>query len=155
MSRASSAARPIRVLLLGQQQLVQAGLRLLLKGADGFEVVDAVSADGRPRADIVLVDIDGRSNTTLTTLAPNLPKNARIVMLGSVLDAATLAMAFRQGVAGAVLKKEPPRVLLEALRHVADGEVWLDRAATTILVSGLSDAAAPLSRAAKRAHRAP
>ena len=137
-------------MLLGQQQVVLAGLRLLFEHEDGFTVV-AEGGAAPTGADVVVIDIDGRSNDLLTVLSPNLPRGTRIMMLGSVLDGETLALAFRHGVTGAVLKKDPPEVLLEAVRHVADGEVWLDRKATARLVDGLRDLPSATSPEAKRA----
>ena len=150
MTSPPSNSRSICVKLLGHQQIVLAGLRLILQGEEGFTVMDSTTGDPA-RADVILIDVDGRSRDLLTVLSSNVPRGSRILMLGSVLDADTLRLALRQGVTGAVLKKEPPRVLLEALRAVADGEVWLDRASTAQLVAGLSDGTP--SRAARRSEQ--
>ena len=151
MTLPAAKRRSIRVLLLGQQKIVLAGLRLLLEREAGFTVMDDTT--GGPRADMVLLDVDGRSDDLLTVLSANLPRGSRIVILGSELNADTLGVALRHGVTGALLKKASPRVLLEALRAVADGEVWLDQAATAHLVAALSADPPTVSREARRLER--
>ena len=138
-------SRAVRVLLLGGQPLVLAGLRLLLQSETGFTVVgEGViprSAEGRTdgtdgpvpsisgtskKPDVVILDIDGGAEALLIVLSPSLPRGTRMMILGSVFDQTSLALAFQHGVTGAVLKQETPEVLLEAIRKVHEGQVWLD-----------------------------
>lgn len=149
---APPSQRPIRVLLTGYHQIVLAGLRLLLE-REGFTVVGGGTSDGPQRADVIVIDIDGRADDLLTALSPDVPAGARRMMLGSVIDASTLALALRHGITGVVLKGEPPHVFLEAVRHIADGEIWLDRASTAHLVAGLSGVTPSLSREANRSEQ--
>ena len=151
--------RSIRIFLLGSQPVVIAGLRLLLDGVDGFSVVgDAAipgaaddASDGRDvplppldrsvaNADVILFDLDGGTDYLLPVLAPAVHHGTRIMLVGSDLPQETLALAFRHRVTGAVLKSEPLEVLLDAFRHVHDGQVWLNRSSTTQLLAGLAEA---------------
>ena len=166
----SNAPRAIRVFLFGSQPVVMAGLRLLFESADGFSVVGKAAlppasawpaeGDGVPvpaidsspkRPDVILVDIDGGTDSLLPVLSPSVPRGTRVVILASALDEHSLALAFRHGVTGAVLKSEAPEVLFDAVRQVHAGQVWLDKSSTTQLVVGLSEAPQTVSREARRA----
>lgn len=153
MNRSASQWRPTQVLLLGRQPIVLAGLRLLLEADRRFSVIqeagDGSDVSSWP-ADVILIDVDGGGIDRLASLLTSVHQGGRIMILGTSFDQRMLTLAFQQGVTGAIRKLEPPDILLDALETVAGGEMWLDRAVTAELVSGLSSDAPRLSREARR-----
>jgi DNA-binding NarL/FixJ family response regulator len=121
----------IRVLLVDDDALVRAGLRMILSSAadldvvgeagDGAEVVDAVRAH---RPDVVLMDIrmprvDGLAATARVTALPRPP---RVVVLTTFGLDDYVFRALEAGASGFLLKDTPPRELIEAVRIVAAGD---------------------------------
>jgi len=144
----------IRVLLVDDDALVRSGLRMMLAGAAGLEVV-AEAADGREvlgavdrhRPDVVLMDIrmpqlDGIAATRLLCAQPHPPA----VLVLTTFDADELVLrALQAGAAGFLLKDTPPAEIVRAVELVHAGEGMLSPAVTRrliALVAGDSDAGA-------------
>jgi DNA-binding NarL/FixJ family response regulator len=144
----------IRVLLVDDDALVRSGLRMMLAGAEGIEVVGEAD-DGRAvlgavdlhRPDVVLMDIrmpqlDGIAATRLLRGQPDPPE----VIVLTTFDADELVLrALQAGAAGFLLKDTPPAEIVRAIEHVHAGEGMLSPAVTRrliALVAGDSDAAA-------------
>ncbi|MBK9944531.1 MAG: response regulator transcription factor [Kouleothrix sp.] len=129
----------IRVLLVDDQPLARAGLKLILSPADGFTIVGEC-ADGAEvldalvlRPDVIVMDVrmkgvDGVEATRrLRTLASTPP----VLILTTFGDDEVLSAALRAGAAGFVLKDALAEDLIRATRTVAQGGAWLDPAVTT------------------------
>ncbi|MET0813219.1 MAG: response regulator transcription factor [Microbacterium sp.] len=140
----------IRVVLVDDQALFRAGIRMLVDSQADLEVVGEAS-DGaqaldvvrETHPDVVLMDIrmpvmDGLAATAelLQDAAP-----PRIVMLTTFdLDEAA-ARAIRQGASGFLLKDADPEFLLAAIRTVHAGSAVIAASATRDLFAHVSDAA--------------
>ena len=124
----------IRVLLVDDDALVRSGLRMMLAGAAGIEVVGEAE-DGRGvlgavdlhRPDVVLMDIrmprmDGIEATR--QLVGRWPDVTVLALTTFDLDEYIVA-AVRAGAAGFLLKDVPPDDLVHAVRVVARGEAML------------------------------
>jgi DNA-binding NarL/FixJ family response regulator len=150
---------PVRVVLADDQEMVRAGLRMLLdfqpdlevvgEAADGLAAVDVVT---RTRPDVVLMDVrmprcDGIEAARRIVAA--LPETA-VVVLTTFDDDASLAEALRAGVSGFLLKVAPPEQLLHAVRTVAAGNGLLDPAVTLRVIAASAAAPAPDPAAAAR-----
>jgi len=132
-----------RVLIVDDEALVRAGLKLILQSADDLEVVgeaedgaDAVEAVRRHRPDVVLMDIrmprlDGLAATTELQRLPEPPK---VVVLTTFDLDDYVFRALQAGASGFLLKDTPPRELVQAVRVVADGEAMLSPAVTRRLI---------------------
>jgi DNA-binding NarL/FixJ family response regulator len=148
------AAVKVRVLLVDDDALVRSGLRMMLAGAEGIEVVGEAD-DGRAvlgavdvhRPDVVLMDIrmpqlDGIAATRLVRAQPDPPE----VIVLTTFDADELVLrALQAGAAGFLLKDTPPAEIVRAIELVHAGEGMLSPAVTRrliALVAGESDAAA-------------
>jgi DNA-binding NarL/FixJ family response regulator len=152
----------IRVLLVDDDALVRAGLRLMLAGAANLEVV-AEADDGchvlgaldLHRPDVVLMDIrmprlDGITATRLLAAQPDPPA----VLVLTTFDADELVLrALQAGAAGFLLKDTPPEDIVRAIELVHAGDAMLSPAVTRRLISlvaGDSDAGARTEHARDR-----
>ncbi|WP_101255885.1 response regulator [Streptomyces barkulensis] len=138
------ADRTARVLLVDDDPLVRAGLKLMLGGAPGIEIAGEAS-DGsevpplveRHRPDVVLMDIrmpdvDGLAATEALRRRPDPPE----VIVLTTFDADDHVLrALRAGAAGFVLKDTPPAEIVEAVRRVAAGQPVLSPAVTRRLIA--------------------
>jgi DNA-binding NarL/FixJ family response regulator len=124
----------IRLLLVDDQELVRAGLRLILSAEDDLEIVGE-AADGRAGVDaantlapdVVLMDVrmpvmDGIEATR------RLARDAdhRVLALTTFEDDEVLWGVIEAGAAGFVLKDAPAADLVGAIRVTARGGSWLD-----------------------------
>jgi DNA-binding NarL/FixJ family response regulator len=133
----------IRVLVVDDQAMVRAGLRLILDGQADIEVVGE-AADGeeaqvavrRDRPDLVLMDIrmprlDGIAATR--KLIEHDP--AVRVLVVTTFDADQYVFeALRAGASGFILKDSSPEQLIAAVRLIAAGDALLAPARTRRLI---------------------
>ncbi|MET8682381.1 response regulator transcription factor [Streptomyces sp. NPDC004647] len=152
------AAAAIRVLLVDDDALVRAGLRLMLGGAPDVEIV-AEAADGSEvetlvdahSPDVVLMDIrmpavDGLAATEALRRRQRPPE---VIVLTTFNTDEHVLRALRAGAAGFVLKDTPPTEIVEALRKVAAGEPVLSPAVTKQLIAQVTDGIGQDRRAAR------
>jgi DNA-binding NarL/FixJ family response regulator len=141
-----------RVLLVDDDALVRSGLRMMLAGAAGIEVVGeaddgrgVLPAVDRHRPDVVLMDIrmphlDGIAATRLLRGQPSPPE----VIVLTTFDADELVVrALQAGAAGFLLKDTPPAEIVRAIELVRAGDGMLSPTVTRrliALVAGDSDA---------------
>jgi DNA-binding NarL/FixJ family response regulator len=129
----------IRVLVADDQWMVRAGFRMLLKNADGIEVVaeaengvEAVEKAARFEPNVVLMDIrmptlDGLEATRRILAADEV---VRVLILTTFDLDEYIYEALRVGASGFVLKDDPPEQLLAAIRTVAAGDALLSPSVT-------------------------
>ncbi len=123
----------IRVLVADDQELVRAGLRMILDSLDGIEVVGEAT-DGRQavdlarslRPDVCLFDIrmpglDGIEATRILAGPDAADPMAVVVITTFDLDEYVYA-ALRAGARGFLLKDAGPALLGQAIRAAADGD---------------------------------
>ncbi len=125
----------IRVLLVDDQPLVRAGLRLILEPepdlaivaecADGDEVLAAVTTY---RPDVVVMDVRMRrmDGATATRLLAEHETPPPVLILTTFDDDETVGAALGAGAAGFILKDAPGEDIVRAVRSVAQGSAWLD-----------------------------
>jgi DNA-binding NarL/FixJ family response regulator len=153
---------PVRVLIVDDDPLVRAGLRMMLdrapvrtpgdasgdvdaaqiavvgEAADGDEVSGAVDAHS---PDVVLMDlrmprVDG---ITATTRLRRRPRPPRVIVLTTFDTDENILHALRAGAAGFLLKDTPPARLVEAISQVAAGEPILSPALLRRLMDRMAD----------------
>ncbi|MFD9081463.1 response regulator [Streptomyces erythrochromogenes] len=147
----------IRVLLVDDDAIVRAGLRLMLggapdielvaEGADGSEVPGLVAAHG---PDLVLMDIrmpgvDGLAATEALRARPGAPE---VLVLTTFHTDEHVLRALRAGAAGFLLKDTPPQEIVTAIRTVAAGDPVLSPAVTRRLIDQVAGGTGQGSRAA-------
>ena len=145
-SLASAAAAPTRVVIADDQDLVRAGVRLMIDRAPGLTVVgeaatggDAVRLAREARADVVLMDIrmpglDGLA-ATRRIAADNSLARVRVLILTTFEVDEYVFEALRSGASGFLGKGARPEVLIDAIRTVARGDALLSPSATRGLIT--------------------
>lgn len=158
----------IRTLIVDDDALVRAGLRLMLAGAPDIEVVGEV-ADGSLVAeavaahhpDIVLMDIrmpvmDGiaatqalRQGATTADHAGSDDESAQdsapqVIVLTTFGGDDTILGALQAGASGYLLKHTPPEEIVDAVRRTAHGDPVLSPAVMKVLIDRAM-AGAPLA----------
>lgn len=155
----------IRVLLVDDDPLVRAGLKLIFGGAADLEIVAEVEdgsgvrrAVGSHQPDVVLMDIrmpgmDGIEATRqLVDQPPSIGTTAPAVIVLTTFDAdATVLGALRAGASGFLLKHTPPEQLVEAVRRAAAGEPVLSPDVARTLISHATGSSEPEQTTRRRA----
>jgi DNA-binding NarL/FixJ family response regulator len=141
-----SDAPATRVLLADDQELVRAGLRLMVDSAPDLTVVgeagtgrQAIRLAKQERADLVLMDIrmpelDGLAATRQITADESLA-GVKVLILTTFEVDEYVFEALRAGASGFLGKGSRPEVLIEAIRTVARGDALLSPAATRGLIA--------------------
>jgi len=137
---------PIRVLLADDQDLVRAGLRMMVDSAPDLEVVAEASTGTRAvrlareaRADVVLMDIrmpdmDGIAATRRIAADDGLV-GVKVLILTTFEVDDYVFQALRAGASGFLGKGSRPEVLIDAIRTVARGDALLSPVATRGLIA--------------------
>ena len=130
-------ARPLRVLLVDDHEMVRTGLKAMLSGLMAVRVVgeaadaeSAVRMVGNLEPDIILCDVRLGADSGLDlcrTLLADRP-GRRVVMLTVYDDEQYLYEALRAGARGYLLKRINSDELVRQLQLVFDGEIVIDAA---------------------------
>ena len=147
----------IKVLLVDDDALVRAGLRIILSSAEDLEVVGEADDGARVlaavrehRPDVVLMDIrmaemDG---ITATAALRRLDPPPQVIMLTTFQADEQVMSALRAGANGFLVKDTPPDEIINAVRVVATGDAIISPSVTRTLLSHFSDAVASERRRA-------
>lgn len=125
----------IRVMLVDDHAVVRVGFRMLLTASGDVEVAAeadsgelAYQAYGEVRPDVVVMDLSmpgmGGIETVRRLLAKD--KAARVLVLSAHEDSAHPRRVLKAGALGYLSKRTAPEELIEAVRAVAAGRVYLD-----------------------------
>ena len=135
---------PIRVLIVDDQPLVRAGLRMILEEESDLEIVgeagdgdEAVTVAGKTSPDVILMDVrmphvDGLEATRRIVGAGDQPP--RVLILTTFDLDAYVYEALLAGASGFVLKDIQPEQLVDAIRVIAQGEALLSPRVTRRLI---------------------
>jgi DNA-binding NarL/FixJ family response regulator len=134
----------IEVLLADDDQLMRAGLRMIIEQTSDL-TVSGEAGDGREavrearqlRPDVVVMDIrmpvmDGIEATRQLTSDREPP---RILILTTFELDEYVFSALQAGASGFLLKRSPPEQLVEAIRTVAEGDALLSPSVTRRLIA--------------------
>ncbi len=142
---AVAAATDTRVVVVDDQSVIRAGLRMIIdhepdlvvvgEAADGNEALDVVRAT---RPDVVLMDIrmpnlDGLEATRRLRSAPF--GTPAVVVLTTFDDEEYVLGAVRAGAAGFLLKDAGPDLLVHGIRAAHRGDALVDPAVTGTLIA--------------------
>lgn len=133
----------IRVALVDDHHLVREGLRLVLEGEPGFEIIgeasdhaSAVDLVVTQRPDVLLLDLtfpEGDAIPLLRALRARQP-DLHVVVLTMHSDPETVRQALAAGAAGYLVKGAQSRELIEAIHAVARGDRYLHSSVTGAVV---------------------
>jgi DNA-binding NarL/FixJ family response regulator len=153
LTGAGSADRRIAVVLVDDDPLVRAGLRMILGGAPDIEVVgeaadglEALTVIEAAAPQVVLMDVrmPRRDGLEATRLLVERQRNsarlgtARVIVL-TTFDTDDLVLeALRIGASGFLLKDTPPERLVAAVRDVAAGQPILSPSVLSQLIAKVS-----------------
>jgi len=149
-------ASRLRILLADDHAIVRHGLRLLIDSQPEMTVIgesadgDAVVAQAQAlRPDIVVMDISmpGTNGLTATRTLKRRQPDLIVLILTRHEDDTYPQELLRAGASGYVLKQSPPPQLLQAIRVVGSGGIYLDPAITARVADGLLDGREDGSRA--------
>ena len=135
--------KPIRALLADDHTLVRAGIRGLLQGLPGVEVVgeaedghEALRLAEALRPDVVLLDIGmpGLNGLEVAGRLAALDPSIRVLILSMHTSEEYVLRALRAGCAGYLLKRSAVSELEVAVRAVARGETYLSPAVSKQVV---------------------
>ena len=134
----------IKVMLVDDDALVRAGLRMILSSAEDLEVVGETDDGARVlaavrehRPDVVLMDIrmaemDG---ITATAALRRLDPRPQVIVLTTFQADEQVMSALRAGASGFLVKDTPPAEIINAVRVVATGDAIISPSVTRTLLS--------------------
>ena len=120
----------VRVVLIDDDPLVRAGLKLMLGGREGVDFVGdgsdgseaaALVAEHRPDALLMDIRMPGKDGLTATEELMAQKDAPRVVILTTFDSDDSVLRALAAGAAGFLLKDTPPDRMLEAIKQVAAG----------------------------------
>jgi len=129
--------RPIQVHLVAQplvcwglERLVQTAHPRLEVAGMAASMTDSMALLERNAPDVLVLDLDG-DETGDALVQVQARSGMKVLVLTGSPDMDMLDRAVLAGVRGVVKKREPPATLLKAIEKVHDGELWIDRGATS------------------------
>jgi DNA-binding NarL/FixJ family response regulator len=150
---------PMRILIVDDHPIVASGCRALLAGSPDIAILEAADAETgeeifvAERPDICVLDINlpGVSGFELARRILARDAAARIIMFSMNDDPIFAARAIETGAKGYVSKSGDPGDLVEAIRKVGGGEVFLPSAiAQSIAFAGPGLSENPLAKLTQR-----
>jgi two-component system, NarL family, invasion response regulator UvrY len=126
---------PIRVMLVDDHAVVRMGFKLLLAACDDIEVVgEADSGEtayqryAELKPDVVVMDLSmpGMGGIEAVRRLTARDKGARILALSAHEDTAHPKRVLKAGATGYLSKRGAPEALIDAVRTVAAGRMYLD-----------------------------
>jgi DNA-binding NarL/FixJ family response regulator len=150
---------PMRVLIVDDHPIVASGCRALLGGDAGIAILEAADAESGERIfvaekpDVCVLDINlpTVSGFELARRILVHVATARIIMFSMNDDPVFAARAIEVGAKGYVSKSGDPNDLVEAIREVGNGGVYLPAAiARSVAFAGPTFAQSPLSKLTTR-----
>jgi two-component system response regulator NreC len=148
MTTSATEQRTIRVLLADDHAVLRAGLRALLNAEPDLEVVgeagdgiDVLEAAARINPDVIVMDIQmpRMSGLEATKALRERGSDVKVLILTMHAESQYLLPLLEAGGSGYVLKSAADTELIEAIRTVQRGGVFLYPAATKLLVDGYLD----------------
>lgn len=126
----------IKVAIVEGNALMREGLKRVLAAESDLLVVGEAEDDDevahiveRTRPDVLLLDLETPKQKTVNILLELKLKSAatRVLILSRVPDPETILDTAKAGASGFCLKSALPSTLIQAIRRIHRGEIWVDR----------------------------
>ncbi len=137
----------IRLVLVDDQALFRESLGRFLAAQPGFEIAgecgtaaEALEILNGSAVDVLLVDLDAGTSIgdDLIPSAVRAGYKGHFLIVAGSAGAKELAAAIKLGVSGIFLKSEAPDRLVQAIRLIASGAMWVDQKAIRLLADQLA-----------------
>lgn len=145
--------KPVRVVIVDDHPIVRAGMRMVLDGVPGIQIVgegtngqDALRQVAELHPDVLVLDVNLPDISGLeVTRRLHAQGTATAVLILTVRNDSQMVFDLLQaGAAGYVLKDDTLETLGSALQAVANGEIWLSsRITEQVIQRALGEAKAP------------
>jgi DNA-binding NarL/FixJ family response regulator len=131
---------PITLVLADDHPLILDGLENLFRAQKDFKILarcgdgeKALAALREHKPDILILDLNlpGQDGLSVLREMKKETTKTRVVVLTATLKDEELAEAVRLGVRGLVLKELAPELLVQCIRKVHAGELWLEKRSVT------------------------
>lgn len=133
----------IKLMIADDHTLFREGMKSLLRNEKDIDLVgtasngaDAVTIAEKLKPDVVLMDLsmpDMNGITATKKIMAQLPKT-RVIILSMYNDRCLIASTFKAGGRAYLLKESTPETVIETIRSVMDGNIYLSPKACTVLV---------------------
>ena len=142
------------MLLVDDHAVVRAGIRLVLDGAPGMDVVGEAGTEERAivmarahQPDVIVLDVllPGRGGIALIPELLEVSPQSRVLMLSSSAEPGTVERALEAGATGYSIKRATDTDLIAAVRAVAAGSNYVHPELGAALATGRRAATGPLS----------
>lgn len=129
------STNPIKVMLVDDHAVVRMGFRLLLQGSDDIDVIgeahsgeEAIKQFQELAPDVLIMDISMPGIGGLEAIGRVLAKNPqqKILVLSAHEDVMHARRVIKAGAAGYVTKRSAADVLMQAIRAVHKGQIYLE-----------------------------
>lgn len=142
-----SPVKPIRIILIDDHRSVLWGLEKLIdsekprmkvvgsatNSSEAMTLLETISPD------VILIDLDLNGESGINVIPQLLARcTAKILVLTGTRDLSLHDSAMLAGAMGVVEKGDPADTILKAITMVHQGEVWIDRLATSRIFNELS-----------------
>ncbi len=136
----------VRLVLADDHPLVLDGLERLFEGQAGFEVEarcsngqEALDAVARLQPDVLLLNLHmpGMDGIAVARALKQEDVSTKVVILAGPLDEREALECLRLGVAGIVLKDMAPSLVLQCVKKVAAGDMWMERRSFSLAMEHL------------------
>jgi DNA-binding NarL/FixJ family response regulator len=147
----SSKTKLIEVMLVDNHQVVTAGIKLLLESTKTFKVTQiahtakmAIESLDTITPDLILLEPD-LEDANGFDLIPSLLKKSptsKVLVLTALNDFGAHDQAIVKGARGVLKKSDAPDLLLKAAAKIHEGELWVNREATSRILLQIAQATA-------------
>lgn len=143
----SNTQKNIRVQVIEPQQITLWGIRHLIDSDARFDVcasstngIDALRDAESSKPNVILIEPELEGEDAVALIDALIQKtSATVVLLTSNRDPSLQDRAILKGAKGVVLKSESPETLLKALEKISEGELWLNRHATSRIIKKVTE----------------
>jgi len=131
------AAKKLRIFLTEDHQMVRDGLRAIIREQADMEIIgeasdgqEAIDKAPKLKPDVILMDVSmpGTNGIQATQILTKSIPGTRILALTAHEDVENMRQMLRAGAAGYVLKRAAAAELIQAIRTVVSGGLYLDAA---------------------------